>query len=701
MKGFKSLNTRLIAFTLVIVTVCAVGFLLLSMRENEAIYTETALSHLDVISDNLSDDLLPYLGAELDSFALATELLDLQQYPNVLYANVYNPAWISEQLYVAPAHMQALESGADTLLEGKQFRHGISFHEQHLIALKVIGEPDFPQGHLFIVQDFQGPLQQSRRELITSSLPMGLGILACTVLISGWANRRLLAPLRKLTEFTSTIDTAESFGKRFFHHRKDEVGALSAGINAMLTRIEADSRQSEEANATLKLQQQELITLANNDMLTGLPNRTYLMETLRRETSRAKRRENNLIVMFLDLDNFKTINDSLGHDTGDEFLCKISSMIRAQLRDEDLLSRFGGDEFVILLTEIEGNLFEVAVKLAERIIGALSQPVSLHEWEVQSGVSIGIADAKTAHYDTDAIVSNADIAMYQAKESGRNTFRLFQQNLQEEVKRKMQIVSALPKALANDEFDVFYQIKVNDSLDIAGVEALIRWHSELYGFVSPGEFIPIAEQSGKISAISHWVFDRVVRDIDAIQALAEQNVVVSINLSAQDMVDKYLLQHIEKTLAANDKLSSLLEFEVTESAYLDNFEEADGFFKKIHRTGCSIALDDFGTGYSSLSYLTRIQMDTLKIDQHFIRNFENSESDRLIIEAIISLAHNLKLKICAEGIETEAQSHFLFSKGCQQLQGYLYAKPVPLADLPAAVETIQSLHQSSNKAVTQ
>ena len=417
--------------------------------------------------------------------------------------------------------------------------------------------------------------------------------------------------------------------------------------------------------------------LANFDPLTGLPNRQFLMKTLSIELARAKRNESDVLVLFLDLDGFKVVNDSFGHDVGDKLLGRIADLISKTLREGDIVGRLGGDEFVVILSETPTH--EELELICQRLVDILGEPQSIEQWKLDTGVSIGVAMAKDCDYELSTLMSNADIAMYHAKRNGRGQYTLFTRMMQNDNKRILRIASSIATALRNNEFYLVYQPKVDRHSTIQGFEALLRWYNPHLGLVSPGEFIPIAEQSDKISLITKWVVNQVCTDLPHIHKKHGSHIVVSLNLSASDLSDESVTNFTLERVSKLGALAQFIEFEITESAYLKNFQSGNIFFEKARLLGCRIALDDFGTGYSSLSYLTEFNIDTLKIDRQFVSQIGISERSELITDTIINMAVHLKLEVCAEGVETEEQAAFLRDHGCHLLQGFYYGKPEPLS----------------------
>lgn len=678
-----SFRLQLIATSSVLVVICASAFLWLSMVEHEKLYRATVENALSTMSTNIAEDLYPMMGNQNDHLAISTRLLALESYKHLRYAIVYDQAQQELEFYVSPALMSQTET-AQQIEKHQLFDipFGISYWHRDIVAVRLVGEEAYPHGYFMAVVDYQGPLRQANIELLSSVLPVGSLILLMMILSGAWINQKLLQPLVSLAHFTCGIQSTQSYNKRFNYDGHDKQFAnLKDNINAMLQRIELQNAESQEYTSKLEEQQHALTLLANYDTLTGLPNRKYFNEELAKELHKVQRNGRELLLMFLDLDHFKSINDSLGHEAGDALLIKVSQIVHRLLREGDIFCRLGGDEFTIIISESGEHANFTATCIAERIIDDLQAPIPIEEWNVQTGVSIGIADAKSANYSAAALISNADLAMYRAKASGRNRYSLFERQLQSDTVRKMHIANAFSHALQNEEFVVYYQAKVNNRGQVNGYEALLRWNSSFDGSISPYEFIPIAEHCGRIPAITRWVIKQVFNDFKKLQVHFPQPLVVSLNLSAYDIREPDLIDYIFEQQQLHNIPPTTIEFEVTESAYLNNLDEADAFFSRLRSQGYSIALDDFGTGYSSLNYLTQIQLDTLKVDQSFIRKMEESSQELVIVETIVTLSQKLNLKVCAEGVETRSQWAILQRLKVEQMQGYYFAKPQMLSDL--------------------
>ncbi len=429
----------------------------------------------------------------------------------------------------------------------------------------------------------------------------------------------------------------------------------------------------------LKDSQQRLNNLANYDTLTGLPNRHHFLERLNRSFQRAKRSENNVALMYLDLDHFKSVNDTLGHTAGDILLKEVSGRILQQLRDEDTLARLGGDEFVVILEGVADP--ECISIIAERIICDIRRPFLIKKQDVYIGCSIGIAFFPKDAEDADTLLRNADLALYRAKDEGRNCYQIYASELNEKAHQRYLIETRLRKAVAQGELFMVYQPQFN-AVDhhLIGAEALLRWNNPEMGFISPAVFIPIAEQTGLIIPISLWIIEQVCRMQKQIIEQGIQPTRVAINISPVQFKKLDVVASFMKILEQEGVPPDLIEIEVTEGAIMVNPEVAIDTLNHLRSKGFTIAVDDFGTGYSSLGYLKRFPIDKLKIDQTFIRDLETDHDDAVIVSAIIAMSHLLGVKTLAEGVETDKQLEYLIDAGCDEIQGYLLGRPMPKAD---------------------
>jgi diguanylate cyclase (GGDEF)-like protein len=426
----------------------------------------------------------------------------------------------------------------------------------------------------------------------------------------------------------------------------------------------------------LEEQKQHLYFMAHHDSLTGLPNRTLFLDRLEQSIKHAHRHERNVGVMFIDLDRFKEINDSFGHETGDKLLVQVTRRFRELLRDVDTVARLGGDEFTMIFDEIE-NPDELST-VAQKIIRALQEPFTIDGNELHVTSSIGISIYPLDGSTSDLLLRNADSAMYRAKDMGKNTYEFYTSDMTEHAFERVLLENSLRNALKNSEFEVYYQPQI-DARDesLLGFEALLRWHHPSMGMISPAKFIPIAEDTGIIVPIGRWVMKEVFTTVTSWIAQGHDPKLLSINLSPKQLETKDFIGFLKALLEETGCDATRIQFEITENLLMRNPDNAIKQLNEIRHTGFSLAIDDFGTGYSSLAYLKRFPIEKLKIDRSFIKDLPNDEEDGTIAKSIISLARNLKLSVIAEGVETIEQKDFLLKNGCHEIQGYLYSRPVP------------------------
>ena len=424
-----------------------------------------------------------------------------------------------------------------------------------------------------------------------------------------------------------------------------------------------------------KQAEQDVRQLAYFDTLTGLPNRSLLNDRIHHALAEADRRNESLVLMFLDLDHFKNVNDTLGHRVGDELLVVLAARMQFVVREQDTVARQGGDEFILLLPNTEGD---GAARVAEKLLHTLSQPVHIEQHELTVTPSMGIAQYPRDGTDLETLTRHADIAMYRAKQNGRNGYQFFTTEMQVHASRTLQLENALRRALERDQLRLHYQPQLSLSTgQIVGVEALLRWQHPKLGRVSPAEFIPIAETSGLIQTIGEWVLRTAVTQAKQWLDQGLPVMTMSVNLSAVQFRHPDLPALVAQVLAEAQLPPHHLALELTESVALHDPEGAMAVLTRLHQQGVRISIDDFGTGYSSLSYLKRFQAYQLKIDQSFVRNITDDPDDRAIVNAIIHMARSLGMSTIAEGVETQAQLTLLQAQGCDEVQGYFFCKPQP------------------------
>lgn len=434
-----------------------------------------------------------------------------------------------------------------------------------------------------------------------------------------------------------------------------------------------------------KRTEEEIRHLAFFDALTNLPNRRLLMDRLNIALSASSRNKKYGALLFLDLDNFKTINDSQGHEAGDALLIEVANRLQACVREEDTVSRLGGDEFVVLIDGISKNAQEASKNIsyvAEKIRTALANPYEVNGVAHHSSPSIGISVFFGNRVSAEELLRRADMAMYQAKDAGRNRVRFFDPQMQQTVEARIVMESDLRHAIAESQFQLYYQIQIDNEHKPTGAEALIRWVHPTRGMVPPGQFIPVAEDSSLILKIGDWVLDTACRQLAAwCQNEKTRDLVLAINVSAQQFKQADFVEQVKIAIEKYNIEPSHLKLELTESIALDDIDFVIAKMLALkHIIGVELSLDDFGTGYSSLSYLKQLPLDQIKIDQSFVRDMTTDLSDAVMVKTIIDMAHNFDLNVIAEGVETHAQLDALKKMGCAAYQGYLFSKPVPLID---------------------
>jgi len=454
------------------------------------------------------------------------------------------------------------------------------------------------------------------------------------------------------------------------HDTGGEITHFVATGRDVTARVLADARQEH---------------LANFDLLTQLPNRSLFMDRLRQAIRRGRRDARRLSLLLIDLDRFKRINDTLGHSTGDRLLFQVAQRIGEVVREQDAVARLGGDEFTILLEGVDGQ--HAGNRVAEALMSAFARPFEIEGHVLYAGISIGIATYPDDGEDIESLVRHADIAMYQAKASGRGNCVNFSSVMEEEMLEDLSIEASLRSALANGEFEIYYQpIICPEERQMVALEALLRWHSPQHGEVPPARFIPMLEENGLIASVGRWVLQTACTQIKAREQRGFAPVILAVNLSGRQFRDGNLISDVQGILQATGLAPGQLELEITENILIEAASVAGRTLHALAALGVRLAIDDFGTGYSSLSYLRRFPIRTLKIDRSFVSEMESSPDAVAIIKTIIDLADNLGLEVVAEGVETAEQLALLSAFGCAKVQGYWFSRPVPMADLEGLTE---------------
>jgi diguanylate cyclase (GGDEF)-like protein len=554
---------------------------------------------------------------------------------------------------------------------------------------------------------------------------MGLVMLASALAslpLAHWLQRFISGPILRLVETSKRVSTEKDFSVRAVSDGEDEVGALVNSFNEMLEQIEArdaalarhrenleedvERRTAEIQSVNVELKRQidqrekaedRIRYLAYYDGLTGLPNRQLFQERLQNALATAKQKGTSLGLLFLDLDRFKQVNDTLGHSVGDELLCEVSDRMMSCVRFSDYVartgvtepvgevSRLGGDEFTLLLPAIRDP--QDAAKVAERVLEDLAKPFAVKGYELAATASIGIAVYPFDGEDSETLLRNADTAMYHAKSHNRNNFQFYTEEMNTVAARKLLIASRLRGALERGEFSLHYQ-PLRDAVSgkVSGAEALLRWNDPESGPVGPDEFIPIAEDTGLIIDIGEWVLRTACEQARAWHDEGFQDIRMAVNVSSHQFRQTGWSETVAEILREAGLSPAQLELEMTETAIMQNDDATMAALSELSDMGVGLALDDFGTGYSSLSYLRRFPIDRVKIDRSFVGDITSDPEDAAITAAILAMAQSLQLLVVAEGVETVEQADFLRERGCDELQGYLFSRPVPAADFVRFLE---------------
>jgi len=549
---------------------------------------------------------------------------------------------------------------------------------------------------------------RSNMKAIHDRLVWFLGIVAAVLLMSVLVTfalstrlqRIITDPLLRLSAIARQVRTENNYSLRVNGENEDELGNLIVDFNAMLDEIQSRDDELMEHRAMLEervMQRTSELEIANaelaasksqaeavakrmeyhahHDALTGLPNRILLNDRITAELAHARRQQGKLALLFLDLDRFKIINDSLGHAVGDQLLRVIARRLGNCVREEDTVARLGGDEFMILLPRITGS--SDAGRIARKVIDCLVNPISCNGHELHITTSVGISIFPHDGADAETLIKHADISMYRAKELGRNKAIYFTAEMNAGSRKQLALENSLRVAAEKNQLKLFYQPKIDIFRNtIVGVEALLRWEHPTMGMISPMEFIPVAEDTGLIIPIGEWVLNTAFTQLKQWHQAGYTDLTMAVNISSAQLSRPGLEDVIEKALQAADLDASRTEIEITENAAIENLEPAIAILEKLKHMGISIAMDDFGTGYSSLSYLRQLPIDVVKIDRSFVREIPDSQEDVLIAQAIIAMTQSLNLSLVVEGIENVKQLNFFRQQGCNIVQGFLFSKPV-------------------------
>ncbi len=622
---------------------------------------------------------------------------------NLSAALVFDDKKTAEDILLALRALPEVQSAAVFDLQGQVFARigyatglapfGIRFQPDYALSLQevVVTHPvQFRQKQLgtVVVRSSLASVYRKLALYLGMTIPVLLAVMAFAHLILSRLQHFVTAPIVALSKASEQVSRLGDYSVRVEVPASADVGTLALAFNNMLDRIEKRERELETEIAERRRVEARLDRLAHFDPVTLLHNRHYFNDRLEAAVLRSRQTNQRAVLMFIDLDNFKTVNDTLGHVIGDELLRLVARQLSAELRQDDVIARIGGDEFAILLENVHDPATAPAV--AARCLATLGKPMLVHGHDIRIGASIGISSCPNDAQDMHTMLKYADTAMYYAKNNGKNAYRLFTPDMQDNAQKRFTLDNNLRRALERNEFLLHYQPQVDlHSGAIIGAEALVRWcHPEL-GLVSPADFIPLAEESGLIVPIGAWVIRQACHELKQWHD-AGHRVRMSINLSGRQLKEPGMVASILATLDDTGIDAHAIVLELTESMLMDASPAVVERLHLLKRAGIELALDDFGTGYSSMSYLKTLPIGSLKIDQTFVRDLPDDAEDAAITKAIIAMARSLRMNVVAEGIETEEQSQFLRENGCDKAQGYLYSRPVPATQMRQMLDEARS-----------
>lgn len=533
-------------------------------------------------------------------------------------------------------------------------------------------------GRLFIQADLSS-LHDDIAIYISYTASVALLALGLAALLLLKLRKSITQPLKNLSTLMDTVIQKNDYSVRIKNYSNDEIGKLSQGFNEMLAHIQVnDEKLAYELSERYKAEKY-LDKLAYYDVVTDLPNRHFFQEHLDRAVEHAITTNQKMALLFLDLDNFKIVNDTAGHKTGDLLLKQASSRLSNVLRAHDYICRIGGDEFAIIIENIK-DINDVSI-VTGKCIEALSNPFAFDEHKFYVGVSIGVSVCPDDTITANELLVNADVAMYQAKLNGKNSYMFFNKQMNEVNSLKYQLENDLRHAINKNQMELYYQPQVNARTGaLVGVEALMRWNHPEKGLVPPEKFIPIAEETGLILALGDWLFTTACHHGKRLVNAGLNDISIAINISGLQIRESEFIKKVDDALQKSGLNPSCLEIELTESILMDDSELVIEKVKQLDKLGVSVSIDDFGTGFSSMNYLKSFPVSKLKIDKSFIAGLPQSSEDTAITKAIIAMSHGMGIKVVAEGVEHEDQVVFLREHSCDVFQGYYFSRPLPFTD---------------------
>ena len=660
------LMSAVAATALILAVLLLVNNELANLRQAEADNRDSKQTLAQMIAAGVKSPLL------FDDREVSTDILQsLQQDPAIDYGAVYKP---DGELF-AEFRRDADEAGdvpSFELLPGARNVDGM---------LQVVSAVEaHPQNLGFValrssLQEFEERRQRFAKVMVWS---LCLSFLLAFLLAKRW-QRVITGPILSMVEHMEGVYKGRDYSARLPTSDGNEFGSLHQGFNHLLDKVQEREQELRDhgdyLQALVDERTKQLRQQAQHDALTGLPNRHAAIERMQRALSQP---DSQFALVFIDLDRFKAVNDSFGHSVGDALLKAVSERLQGVLQSPDWLARVGGDEFLALCfvnatQALHGKLDQISAQF-----DALFDVLGI---QVQAGASIGVSRFPENGSTASELLRHADEGMYQAKQSGDGAARIFDASMQEVLERRLQIEQQLQQAIVRGELSVVYQPKLNAKIgEIDGAEALLRWTNEKLGFVSPAEFIPIAEECGLIMGLGAWVMQQVFAQLGRWRQAGQRPLKVAINLSASHLRDQSVPAAVAKLLKTNQIDASAVEFEMTEEVFVQDADAVIGNLRALRAQGISIAIDDFGTGYSSLAYLQSLPLDVLKIDRCFVSDMEQRDDNKTIVQAALMMAHGMQLKVVAEGVENAEQQAMLMQMRCDYLQGYHIAKPLNVED---------------------
>jgi diguanylate cyclase (GGDEF)-like protein len=643
-------------------------------------------------SQSIADWLLKLKSATNADTGLLSIRQDFPNHPGNALGDKVLPEWQAEVIGLTNAetnlsYLRQHSLAKDLNNSVEQNNYIKASNKNFNIQLIDLNNP-FNPIYLVLINDITKHRNQINNSLYQAIITSIFGV----IFIGGFISLALWNPIKQLTTLSKTLPllaTAEFSKVRSRLNRKSKRQFAQDELDNLDQTAFALTDQLESLQTEVKIREKALIRNALFDELTDLANRRLLLERIESGLKDIKRSNKQLAVLFIDLDQFKRINDSLGHEQGDQLLIEVSHRLRKCIRNSDTIARIGGDEFTVLVNQLDDTLN--ASSIAMKILEQLRIPVQLAQKEVIVTSSIGIAVGPENGTDAETLIRNADLAMYKAKGLGRDNYHYYTESMNTEAQEQLALENELRYAVEHQEFVLYYQPQIDlKSGQIIGAEALLRWLSPNRGLVSPFVFMDVLEDSGLIVPLGEQILDMACQQASQWSQLNNTPVKVAVNLSARQFNEPQLAACIAEILDKNNLSSRYLELEITESMLMDNIEDTIDTLKRLKKLGLTLSIDDFGTGYSSLSYLKQFPVDILKVDREFVKDIPYNSSDMAITSAVIAMAHKLNLKVVAEGIETEDQVHFLNQNHCEIGQGFYYSKPLP------AKEISQILNQQIN-----